>query len=195
MREAAVVGLRRFGTADDFPRIRRLFDLPGRADVHGYLPSALGSLTFTSTSYQRGPKVWDEWYEQHRGATRVEWAREALRETDQDLRRSPLGDAPQGRALAYLAEQRAVRFLSDFERAAESTHFGIRVEAAKAIAAFDRRKAEGLLLREFTGRFHGGCDGANRALNELSGETRKVDCRDPRARARAAEAWGLRFQK
>jgi len=194
VREAAVAGLRRFGTADDFPKIRRLFDLPGREAVKGYLPSALGSLTFTPDDYRGVPQVWDDWYAAHRGATRVEWAREALRPTDQQLRQSPLGTA-QGAALRYLTEQRDARFLPDFQRAAESTNFGIRVEAARAIAAFDRPKAQRLLLREFGGRFHGACDAANRALNQLTGDSRTVDCRDPQARVKAAEGWARLLQK
>jgi HEAT repeat protein len=188
-REAAVLGIRRFGTASDFVRIRRLFDLRDRPDVHGYLPWALGSLTFTPNDHRRGPADWDNWYARHRTGTRVDWARESLRAAAPDARRWPFDPVPQREALEYLAASRDAWFRADFERAAESTSFAIRTEAARAIAGYDKQKAGRLLLREFAGRFHTGCQAANRALNELTGETRTVDCRVPQRRAEAAAAW------
>ncbi|HSL24631.1 MAG TPA: HEAT repeat domain-containing protein [Vicinamibacterales bacterium] len=189
IREAAIAGIRRFGTGKDFPDIRRLYDLPGRPDIHGYLPLALGSLTFASDRGRRGPKEWDEWYAEHRTSTRVEWAREALAKVDEEPRNWPFTSSPQRGALIHLAERRDARFLPDFERAALSTRFAVRIEAARAIATFDKPKAARFLVREFAGRFHGACDAANRALNELTGERRTVDCRDPQARSRAAADW------
>jgi tRNA-dihydrouridine synthase len=65
----------------------------------------------------------------------------------------------------------------------------VRIEAARAIAIFDKWTAGRLLVREFTGRFVYGCVTANRALNELTAQNRTVDCRDPQARSKAAAEW------
>jgi HEAT repeat protein len=190
VREAAIMGIGRFGTEDDFPRLRRLFDLP-RPDVHGYLPSALGALTFVSWGQRQFLKAeqWDDWYEQHRTATRVEWALEALRQTDQQPRMSPFDAFAERQALAFLVTRRNREFLPDFHRAAQTSRFAVRVEAARAIAAFDRRSAGQLLIREFTGRFLAACDAANRALNELTGLNRSINCREPDARSEAVATW------
>ena len=186
IREAAIAGIRRFGTERDFSSVRRLFDLSGRPDVHGYLPYALSSLTFVSDRNRRGPEAWDAWYAQHRNSTRIEWAGEALRRTDEEPPRWPFSASPQREASVYLAERGDARFAADLERAAFTRRFAVRIEAARALAAFDEPKAVRLLMREFTGRFFGACDAANRVLNELTGQTRTVDCRDPGARSRAA---------
>jgi HEAT repeat protein len=188
VREAAINGIRRFGTEDDFTRLRRLFDLP-RPDVHGYLPSALSALTFISVGQFREARHWDDWYEQHRTSTRVEWAREALQQTDKEARAWPFDASPQREALAFLAERRNRQFLPDFQRAAQTGRFAVRVEAARAIATFDRRAAGQLLIREFSGRFLGACAAANRALNELTGLNRSVNCREPETRQETAAAW------
>jgi HEAT repeats len=190
IREAAIDGIRRFGTADDFPRIRRLFDVPSD-QVRGYLPSALSGLTFTLASYpsDSNPKFWDDWYAQHGRASRVDWAREALARTDQENRASSYDASPQRGALEFLVLQRDPRFAPDFERAAQTTRYGVRVEAARAIATYDRRAAGRLLIREFSSRFYGACDAANRALNRLTGLDRPVNCLDPTAKREAATAW------
>lgn len=63
------------------------------------------------------------------------------------------------------------------------------MEAARAIATYDRRAAGRLLIREFGSRFHIACDAANRALNRLAGLDRPVNCLDPSAKREAAAAW------
>jgi hypothetical protein len=190
VREAAIRGLARFGTEDDFPRIRRLFALP-RPDVHGYLPTALGTLTFAAHSNPSDsePAFWDSWYEQRRGRTRVEWAREALARTDEASRRWPFEASPQRRALDFLASRRDPRFLADFERAAQSDRFAVRVEAARAIATFNKRAGARLLIREFGSRFQSACFNANQVLNDMAALNQRVDCADPQARAAAAASW------
>ena len=190
VREAAINGIRRFGTEDDFSRIRRLFD-SAKPEVRGYLPSALGALTFAVHTYptESDPGFWDTWYAQHRGTTRVEWAREALARADAPVRRWPFDATAQRDAVAFLTASRDRRFLPDFERAARSDSFAVRVEAARAIATFDRTAAGRLLVREFGSRFQYACFAANQALNNLTGLNRRVDCSDPRARVDAATAW------
>jgi len=122
-------------------------------------------------------------------ATRVEWALEALRQTDQQPRMSPFYARAEREALAFLVTHRNRELLPDFQRAAQSSRFAVRVEAARAIAAFDRRAAGQLLIREFSGRFLAACADANRALNELTGLNRSVNCREPEARSEAAATW------
>jgi hypothetical protein len=147
--------------------------------------SAIRSLCSTT----RQPTTWDEWYKQHRGSTRVEWAREALRRTDGENRRWPFDGSPQREALSLLVARGERQFLVDFHRAALTTRFAVRVEAARAVSAFDKRTAGRLLIREFSSRFQGACHAALRALNELTGLNRNLDCRDPEARANGATLW------
>lgn len=78
IREMAREGIRRFGTASTFPRVRALLDKT-RSDVTGSAEAALSALTFIDDIPRRTPAQWDQWYDRHRGVTRTEWAREALR--------------------------------------------------------------------------------------------------------------------
>ena len=111
VREAAIDGIRRFGTEADFPRIRRLFD-SASPEVRGYLPSALGALTFAVHAYPADaePAFWDNWYARHRGATRVAWAREALARADAPVRRWPFDATAQRDAIAFLTASRDPAF-------------------------------------------------------------------------------------
>jgi HEAT repeat protein len=187
IREAARSGVRRLGRALDFPRIRALLEVPN-SGVHRDVQAALAALTFVSEARRLTPAQWDEWYGRHRRTTRLEWARESL---DAMLRGKAGASLSFGglAALRYLNARNDAAFRTDFERAAAAREPTVRIEAARALARFNKSRAIALLLREFDSRFLNACFGANEALNALAGRQLQVECADPSARRIAKEQW------
>jgi len=186
--EAARTGVTRLGTADTFPRVRAVLDVP-HGGVQGNAHATLSALTFgDSVRQRRTPRQWDEWYTLHRQKTRRQWALESLQAF---IAASPNQESAHYglAAIAYLADHGGAEWRAQFERAAAARLPAVRIEAARAIARFDRARASALLIREFDSRFLGACQGANDALNTLTHRQRRVDCTDPSARQRAKAEW------
>jgi HEAT repeat protein len=192
VREAAVEWLTRFGTEDDVARVRQLIEGVDGPDVRASLASALSRLTFVADATSGTLAEWDAWYEQHRDATRIEWALDGIqRAGEASFLASDSSLRPAQIALPYLARLDDARAVDGVDRAANSRRWAVRIEAARAIATVDRPRGMRLLIREFSGRSYEACTTARDTLNRLTDtvERHDIDCRSPEARAAAAAEW------
>ena len=187
IREAAVEGIARFGTAETFVPLRAALDTaPG--EVTPYVRQALQRLMFVSVSGREAKPEVDEWWRTHSRLTRLQWAQELLDRTSQAAGQDRVNAGTAILALRYVVDLSNPP-IRQVEQAASSRNWSVRAVAAEMIAGSDKGRAASLLLGELNNRQLGACRNAVQQLNKLSDQKGEFDCTRIADRQQAMDRW------
>jgi hypothetical protein len=190
--ELAVKGLARFGTVDDFLRVKNTF-ATREENSRGALEYPLVRLSFVSdrdAAMTNDPAFWDAWWKTHALRTRVQWAREALQRGMLRTKWVTHDQAPSRAAEFLLATQGLSPAL--VRELAQHPSYLVRLALADAVSEADEQSGGRLYMRELSNRYVGACIAANERLERLT-RTRlsryQLDCADPAQRRQAIAYW------
>ena len=134
------------------------------------------------------PAYWDNWWAAQRYLSRAEWAEESLA-------RWQLGSGVRFTDVwlpAYAAEylltvqHNSPQLLS---RLSEHRSWFVRLTVAETVAAYDRKRAGRLMIREFGSRYVSACQDASARLGRLTRRNHTINCYSPAEREQAAAHW------
>jgi len=182
-------GVRKFGTVDDFLRLKTAFTLR-TDDERELLQYALMAMAFVSDRDQDSaahPAYWDAWWKAHAQMTRTQWAREALYR--EPLRsKAVLHDEASSHAAEFLLANQGLSPALVRELAQHRSYL-VRLALANDVARADERSGGRLFIRELSNRYVGACAAANERLELLVRHRYSFDCTDPGQRRQAIAHW------
>jgi hypothetical protein len=184
----AMRGLVKFGTKDTYLQLRAKLDEADES-ARGRISGLMEVVTFhEAATWHLSPRYWDSWWRVNGALSRTQWAEEALAQR----RLSRGGLVNEARAPARAAEyllsigHNSAELVS---RLARHRSWFVRLTVANTVAAYDRKRAGALMIREFGGRYIGACRRADDMLRELTRRDYYADCLDPTKRQQAAAYW------
>jgi len=190
VRKEALKGIARFGTVEDFRRLKEALARCRDDCAAGWLISpALVAMTFVSDLEVKTEQLpfWDVWWKNHAGQTRVQWAREALAREPLRSRLVRHDTAPSRAAEFLLANQGLSPAL--VRELTQHRSWLVRLAVADDVARADERSGGRLFIRELSNRYVGACATANERLELLVRKRYRFDCTDPAERQKAIAHW------
>lgn len=182
-------GLASFGTKDTYLELRDKLEAAD-ATARVSIGKLLEVITFHEPPGERlyrDPRYWDGWWRVNGTLSRAQWAEDALARW-----RPREGFVDVWSVADYAAEYLlTIRHNSPdlVSRLARHRSWFVRLAVADTVAAYDRKRAALLMLREFGGRYIAACSNASDRLATLMGREYPVDCVDPTERQQAAAYW------
>lgn len=187
----ALRGLVRFGTKDTYLQLRAALD-DAKEDMRPTISALIEVVTFHEPERwqdAQSSRYWDSWWTTNRSLSRAAWAEETLA-------RWRLGVPGQ-----FVRDNRGAAQAADYllwvhnnspqvvSRLSQHRSWFVRLAVADTVAAYDRKRAGRLLIREFSGRYLLACRAADEALRELTHRHHWTDCTNPAERQTGMTYW------